>query len=203
MECLLGLARQAIWFLVTPTVARSVMGLEEHIRNIPGFPIPGIQFKDITPLLRDPESLRQSVDQLASQWAGRSVDYVVGIESRGFILGAPLAYLLSAGFVPVRKPGKLPADIVSAEYSLEYGVNRLEMHRDAIEPGKRVLIVDDLLATGGSARAAAQLVESVGGIVAGMSFLIELGSLHGREKLACYDVRSLITFEEVPSNEQA
>ncbi len=172
------------------------MSLEEQIRNIPDFPIEGIQFKDITPLLRDPESLRLAIEQMAARHVQDRIDCVVGIEARGFILGTPLAYLLHAGFVPVRKPGKLPAQTVGAEYSLEYGVNRLEMHRDAIKPGDRVLVVDDLLATGGSARAAAELVENVGGIVAGMSFLIELGFLHGRDKLTDYDVHSLITFKE-------
>lgn len=172
------------------------MSLEQHIRNIPDFPIEGIQFKDITPLLKDPRSLREAIDQLAGGFAESAIDYVVGIEARGFIFGAPLAYVLDAGFVPVRKPGKLPAQTVGAEYSLEYGVNRLEMHRDAIGPGQRVLIVDDLLATGGSARAAAELVESVGGVVAGMAFLVELEFLGGRSKLANYDVRSLITYEK-------
>jgi adenine phosphoribosyltransferase len=172
------------------------MGLEERVRNISDFPITGIQFKDITPLLRDPRALREAIDRMAAGCAGMEIDCVVGIESRGFILGAPLAYLLDAGFVPVRKPGKLPAETVDAEYTLEYGVNRLEMHRDAIEPGQRVLVVDDLLATGGSARAAAELVESVGGVVAGMSFLVELSFLRGRDRLADYDVRSLITYKE-------
>ena len=172
------------------------MILERRIRNIADFPIEGIQFKDITPLLRGAQALHQAVDQMAASFAGTQIDCVVGIEARGFIFGAALAYVLHAGFVPVRKPGKLPAETVGAEYSLEYGVNRLEMHRDAIESGQRVLIVDDLLATGGSARAAAELVEGVGGVVAGMAFLVELGILGGRNKLADYDVRSLITYEK-------
>jgi adenine phosphoribosyltransferase len=172
------------------------MGLEERVRSIPDFPIPGILFKDITPLLRDPQALRKAIDAMAAGCSGMGVDCVVGIESRGFILGAPLAYLLNAGFVPIRKPGKLPAETVGAEYTLEYGVNRLEMHRDAMAPGQRVLVVDDLLATGGSARAAAQLVEALGGVVVGMSFLVELAFLRGRDRLAGYDVRSLITYKE-------
>jgi adenine phosphoribosyltransferase len=172
------------------------MSLEAQIRNIPDFPIPGIQFKDITPLLQNPESLHRVIDLMSKAFADDHIECVVGIESRGFILGAPIAYQLHAGFVPVRKAGRLPADTVGAEYSLEYGVNRLEMHRDAIAPGQRVLVVDDLLATGGSARATIELVEGLGGTVVGLAFLVELGFLQGRERLPGYPVYSVITFEK-------
>jgi len=172
------------------------MSLQDRIRTIPDFPIEGIQFRDITPLLSDPQALREAIDLLARTYSQERIECVVGIEARGFIFGAPLAYLLGAGFVPVRKPGKLPGETVCAEYTLEYGVNRLEMHRDAISAGQRTLIVDDLLATGGSALAAAELVERLGGIVAGMAFLVELGELGGRDRLNGYNVCSLITYEK-------
>jgi adenine phosphoribosyltransferase len=170
------------------------MDLAKLIRDVPDFPVKGILFKDITTLLRDPHAFREAVDALAARWAGKKIDQVVAIESRGFALGAPLAYILGAGFVPVRKPGKLPAETISVEYSLEYGTNTLQMHVDAISPGQRVLIVDDLLATGGSAKAAVELVERVGGVVVGLAFLIELKFLRGAEKLEGYDVFSLIGF---------
>jgi len=170
------------------------MDLAALIRDVPDFPIKGILFKDITTLLRDPEAFRAAVDGLALHYAGKQIDLVVAIESRGFVLGAPLAYKLGAGFVPIRKPGKLPAETTSVEYALEYGTNTLQMHTDAIAPGQKVLVVDDLLATGGSAQAAIQLVERVGGLVVGLAFLVELEFLHGASKLAKHDVFSLIRF---------
>jgi len=172
-----------------------VQDLGKLIRDVPNFPIEGILFKDITTLLRDPQAFRQAIDGLGAHYAGQQIDRVVAIESRGFIIGAPLAYKLGAGLVPVRKPGKLPAQTISVEYSLEYGTNTLEMHLDAIEPGQRVLIVDDLLATGGSAKAAIDLVERLGGVVVGLAFLVELKFLRGVERLKGYDVFSLIQYD--------
>jgi adenine phosphoribosyltransferase len=171
------------------------MDLASLIRNVPDFPVPGIQFKDITTLIRDPRAFRETVDRLVSQYAGTPVDVVAAIESRGFILAAPLAYRLGAGFVPVRKPGKLPAQTIRESYSLEYGTNTLEMHADAIQPGQRVVLVDDLLATGGSARAAINLLERLGGKVVGVAFLVELDSLGGRQKLQGYPVISLVHYD--------
>jgi adenine phosphoribosyltransferase len=172
--------------------------LAQHIRNVPDFPVEGIQFKDITTLLQAPGPFAASVDAMLEHYEakGREIDVVVGIESRGFIWGAVLAYKMGVGFVPVRKPGKLPAETIQAEYSLEYGTNTLEMHRDAIQPGQTVLIVDDLLATGGTAQATCQLVEELGGEVAGVAFLIELTFLAGREKLTGYDVLALVQMDE-------
>ncbi len=170
------------------------MDLAAYIRDVPNFPIEGILFKDITTLLQDHGAFREAIDALVARYAGTQIDKVAAIESRGFIFGAPLAYRLGSGFVPVRKPGKLPTQTVHVEYSLEYGTNTLEMHVDALQPGERVLIVDDLLATGGSARAVAQLVEMLQATVAGMAFVIELEFLHGREKLRDYDVFSLLKF---------
>jgi adenine phosphoribosyltransferase len=170
------------------------MQLERYIRDVPDFPIEGILFKDITPLLQDAAAFEASIAALAAPYADAKLDRIVAIESRGFIFGAPLAMRLGAGFVPVRKPGKLPAEVVRVEYSLEYGSNTLEMHTDAIKRGDRVLIVDDLLATGGSAQAAIQLVEQLGGTVIGAAFVIELAFLHGRHTLAGYDVFSLISY---------
>ena len=168
------------------------MDLVKLIRDVPDFPIKGILFKDITPLLQDPEAFRQVIDAFTARYSGEQVDQVVAIESRGFIFGAPLSYTLGAGFVPIRKPGKLPAATINVEYSLEYGVNSLEMHADAIRPGQKVLVVDDLLATGGSAKAAIDLVERLEGVVVGVAFLIELGFLHGAENLQGYDLFSLL-----------
>src|SRR3954463_14025513 len=158
--------------------------LHERIRDIPDFPKPGIVFKDIMPLLADPEALRCAVDALAEWAEPRNVDYVVGAEARGFILGAALAYRLGCGFVAARKPGKLPFETISAQYALEYGVDSLEMHVDAIRGGTRVVVHDDLLATGGTARAKCELVEQLGGEVVGVAFLIELAFLSGRDRLA-------------------
>ena len=172
------------------------MDLAQHIRNIPDFPVEGIQFKDITTLLQAPEPFAASVQAMLAHYQGREIDVVVGIESRGFIWGAVLAYQMGVGFVPVRKPDKLPGETIRAEYALEYGTNALEVHRDAIQPGQKVLIVDDLLATGGTAQATCQLVEQLGGEVAGMAFLIELTFLPGREKLAEYDVLALVQMDE-------
>lgn len=164
------------------------------IRNIPDFPIPGIQFKDITTLLRDGAAFRQAIDAFAERYAGRALDAVVGIESRGFIFSAPLAYRLGIGLVPIRKPGKLPAATYQVEYDLEYGSNKLEIHRDAFTPGARVVIIDDLLATGGTVAAACQLVEMAGATIEETAFLIELTFLNGRERLAKYPVFSMIQY---------
>jgi len=158
--------------------------LKAKIRHVPDFPKAGILFYDVTTLLRDAAGLKLALDSLTQPYEGRAIDLVVGIESRGFILGAAVADRLNAGFVPVRKLGKLPAATVKANYSLEYGTDSLEMHRDAIQSGQRVLIVDDLLATGGTAAATVQLVEELGGQVEGVAFLIELVELKGRERLA-------------------
>lgn len=168
--------------------------LEDRIRNIPDFPQKGTLFKDITPLLQDPIAFRAALDRLAAHYADAGIETVVGVESRGFILGAPLAYLLNTGFVPVRKFGKLPSQTVSVEYALEYGTNVVEVHKDAIKPGQHVLIVDDLLATGGTVAAAIELVEKLGGHIAGIAFLVELGFLKGREKLPDQDVFALIKY---------
>ena len=168
--------------------------LEDWIRDIPDFPQRGVLFKDITPLLQDAAAFHASLDRLAAHYAGSGIQIVVGVESRGFIFGAALAYLLNCGFVPVRKFGKLPYQTVSVEYSLEYGTNMVEMHTDAIRPGQRVLIVDDLLATGGTTSAAMELVEKLGGHIAGIAFLVELTFLKGREQLGGHDVFALIKY---------
>jgi adenine phosphoribosyltransferase len=168
--------------------------LEDRIRDIPDFPQKGVLFKDITPMLQDGPSFHAALDRLAAHYAGAGIQTVVGVESRGFILGAPLAYLLNCGFVPVRKFGKLPSQTVSVEYALEYGTNVVEIHKDAIQPGERVLIVDDLLATGGTVSAAMELVEKLGGHIAGISFLVELTFLKGREQLKGHDVFALIKY---------
>ncbi|HEX7999088.1 MAG TPA: adenine phosphoribosyltransferase [Pyrinomonadaceae bacterium] len=169
--------------------------LKALIREVPDFPKPGINFYDITTLLKHPEGLRQTVDALAAQFSGEKVDAVIGIEARGFIFAPALAYHMQAGFVPVRKPRKLPAECASISYDLEYGQDTLEIHRDAISAGHRVIIADDLLATGGTARAVVDLVEQLGGTVAGLVFVVELEFLPGRERLAGYDVRSLIKYQ--------
>jgi len=171
------------------------LGLREHIRDIPDFPKPGIVFKDITPLLLSGEALRAAVEELAGCARGLGIEYVVAAEARGFILGAAVARELGAGFIPARKPGKLPYETVSAEYILEYGVDALEMHSDALAHGERVLIHDDLLATGGTARALADLVEGRGAQVAGFAFLVELAFLGGRERLGEPEVHSLVVYD--------
>ncbi len=168
--------------------------LKTYVREIPDFPKPGILYYDITTLLQNPVGLRRAVDQFVWLFAERKVDKVIGIESRGFLFGPVVAYNLNAGFVPVRKPGKLPWETVEQAYELEYGSDSIEMHQDAVHPGERVLIVDDLMATGGTAHAAVQLVESVGGSVSGLGFLVELSFLEGRKKLEGYDVESLMSY---------
>ena len=172
------------------------MDLAQHIRNIPDFPVEGIQFKDITTLLQAPAPFAESIRQMLDRCHDRQIDVVVGIESRGFIWGAILAHKLGVGFVPVRKPGKLPAETIEAEYTLEYGTNALEMHRDAIQAGQQVLVIDDLLATGGTAKATCELVEQLGGEIVAVGFLIELTFLSGREKLVPYDVWALISMDD-------
>ncbi|MEI6042887.1 MAG: adenine phosphoribosyltransferase [Chloroflexota bacterium] len=170
------------------------MNLSDYIRDVPDFPKEGILFKDITPLLQNPEAFRQSLDEITSAYQDAQIDIVVGIESRGFIFAAPVADRLGAGFVLVRKLGKLPSNTIAAEYALEYGTNTIEIHTDAIKPGQRVLIVDDLLATGGTVGATAKLVEQLGGIVVGLHFLIELKFLDGRARLPQYEVAALIEY---------
>jgi adenine phosphoribosyltransferase len=169
--------------------------LKALIREVPDFPKPGINFYDITTLLKHPEGLRKTVDALANEFKDEKVDAIIGIEARGFIFAPALAYHMGTGFVPVRKPRKLPSDCASISYDLEYGQDTLEIHRDAIGDGHRVIIADDLLATGGTARAVIDLVEQLGGTVVGLVFVVELEFLPGRAKLAGYDVRSLIKYQ--------
>lgn len=168
--------------------------LEAKIRAIPDFPIKGILFRDITPLLGDRDGFRGAIDMMADAYAAKRIDVIVAIEARGYILGAPIAYKLGAAFVPVRKPGKLPFEKINVDYALEYGTNTLEMHKDAMAHGARVLIVDDLLATGGTAAATRTLLQELGADVVGLAFLIELTALGGRSKLAGADVRSFIQY---------
>ncbi|MFI5274971.1 MAG: adenine phosphoribosyltransferase [Ktedonobacterales bacterium] len=168
--------------------------LKQFIRAIPDYPQPGILFRDITPLLQDAAALRFSIEALAARYRGAGIDAVVGIESRGFIFGTPLAYLMNTGFVPVRKKGKLPYQTVEQEYALEYGTAILEIHTDAVRPGQRILVVDDLLATGGTTEGTVKLVESLGAEVVSLAFLIELSALHGRERLPGRDVFALLDF---------
>ncbi len=170
--------------------------LKKLIREVPDFPKPGINFYDITTLLKDENGFKQTIDGLANQFKGEKIDTMIGVESRGFIFAAPLAYQLGAGFVPVRKPKKLPAEKVSVSYDLEYGQDTLEMHKDAVGEGQRVLIVDDLLATGGTARAVVDLVEGLGGIVVGLSFVVELNFLNGRAKFPGHNVKSLLSYDD-------
>ena len=169
--------------------------LKKYIREVPDFPKPGINFYDITTLLKDPEGLEMTIDAMTEQCRGMQIDTVIGVESRGFIFGAPVAYQLGTGFVPVRKPKKLPHETASVSYDLEYGTDSLEIHKDAVGQGHRVLIVDDLLATGGTAKAVVNLVESLGGKVAGVHFVIELNFLKGRSKFEGCDVKSLIRYD--------
>ncbi len=169
--------------------------LEEYVLTIPDFPEPGIMFRDITSVIQDPDGLKLAVDSLADLLKDTEFDLVVGPESRGFIFGVPVAYLTGKGFIPVRKKGKLPRETVSQKYDLEYGQAEIEIHTDAIKPGQKVVIVDDLIATGGSAEAAAKLVEKLGGQVVRMIFVMELAGLEGRKKLQGYDVKSLIVYE--------
>lgn len=171
-----------------------MIDFKKLIREIPDYPKPGILFYDITTLLKDPVGLHWTVDVLANKFLAQKVDQVIGIEARGFIFAPMVAYRLNAGFVPARKPNKLPADRASASYSLEYGKDAIEIHRDAIKPGQEVVIIDDLLATGGTAAATASLVESLGGRVAGIGFVIELEFLKGREKLSKYEIHSVVKY---------
>jgi len=170
------------------------MDLAKMIRDVPDFPKEGIIFKDITTLIKDPEAFKEAVDILADHYTGQEVDLVVAVEARGYIFGAPVAYKLGAGFIPVRKAGKLPAEKVREEYELEYGTDSVEMHTDAIVRGQKILIVDDLIATGGSAAATVRLVERLGGEVLGIAFLIELAFLKGVEKLKGYDVFTVFEY---------
>lgn len=170
------------------------MDLKSLIRDIPDFPKPGILFRDITTLLRDPEGLRYTIDTLAEKCAPLNPSYIVGMESRGFIVGTPLAYKLNTGFIPVRKPGKLPGAVHSIEYELEYGMDCLEVHQDAFEPGCRILIVDDLMATGGTAAATAKLVQKAGCELVGFAFIIELRDLGGRNKLPDAPIVTLVEY---------
>ena len=173
---------------------RSADDLRAKIREVPDFPKPGILFYDITTLLNDPDAFREVIDRMTDQVKDSAVDLVVGMESRGFIFSAPMAYQLHAGFVPVRKLGKLPAETIEVEYDLEYGTATLEIHKDAIQPGQRVLIVDDLLATGGTVQGTIELVQRLGGEIAGLSFMVELTGLHGREQLGDFQIHTLLTY---------
>lgn len=172
------------------------MDLKEKIRVVPDFPKPGISFKDITTLLKDPEALRETVRIMADYFKDHGIDMIVGVESRGFILGAPLAYEMGLGFTLIRKPKKLPGQVLAVEYDLEYGTDSLEIHSDSFPPGTKVLLVDDLLATGGTIVAATELINKLGGKVAGLAFLIELTYLEGRKKLGNYDILSIVKYAE-------
>ena len=168
------------------------MNLKSYIRNVPDFPKEGIMFKDITPMLKDKEAFGESIKLIKDNYSDIEIDYIVGIEARGFIIGTPLALAMNKGFIPIRKPGKLPAEKVTTSYDLEYGSNELELHSDSINEGDKILIIDDLLATGGTVKAACDLVEELGGDIVGIGFLLELKELNGREKLKGYDVFSLL-----------
>jgi adenine phosphoribosyltransferase len=180
---------------VEPALDHLAVDLAALVRDIPDFPSPGIVFKDLTPLFADHTAFAAVVDRLSEAFAGHPVDRVLGVEARGFIVGAPVAYRFGVGFTPVRKAGKLPWQVEQEEYALEYGTDLLEIHRDAVAPGERVLVIDDVLATGGTAAATARLVEKLGAEVVGLGFVIELGFLHGRDKLSGHDIVSLITYE--------
>jgi adenine phosphoribosyltransferase len=180
----------------SPVTTREVGHLKKLIREVPDFPKPGILFYDITTLLKDKTGLATLIDKFAEHYMKQDVDLVLGMEARGFIFAPALAYRLNAGFVPVRKPGKLPAECVSYDYALEYGKNTLEIHKDAVQKGQRVLIVDDLLATGGTAEATAKLAETLGGKIVGLGFVVELEFLKGRDKLKGYDVMSLLKYDK-------
>lgn len=171
------------------------MALKEKIRVIENFPKEGISFKDITTLIGDGEGLKASIDAIVDYLKDKNIDLIVGPEARGFIFGVPVAYALGVGFVPVRKPGKLPAETISVTYDLEYGSDEIQIHKDAIKPGQRIAIVDDLLATGGTVEAVTKLVEQAGGIVASVDFVTELTDLRGRDKLQGYDVMSLVEYD--------
>jgi adenine phosphoribosyltransferase len=177
-----------------PTTNHQPSTVYDKIRNVPDFPKPGIMFRDITTALKEPETLHAIIDYFCDRFKDEKIDYVAGIESRGFILGMPIAYKLNAGFVPIRKPNKLPAATFSESYELEYGTDTLEIHQDAIEAGARVLIVDDLLATGGTAEAACKLVKKTGANLVGIAFLIELCGLNGRSKLQGENIVSMLEY---------
>ena len=170
------------------------MDLKDKIRVIDGFPKEGISFKDITTLLQDGEALKLTIDKIVEHLKDKNIDLIVGPEARGFLFGVPVAYAMGIGFVPIRKPGKLPYDTMKVEYDLEYGTDSLEIHKDSIKPGQRVAIVDDLLATGGTVSAVAKLVEEVGGEVVSLDFVIELTDLNGREKIDNYDIMSVVQY---------
>ena len=170
------------------------MNLDAHIRDIPDFPKPGIMFKDITPLLGNAAALGASISALSEPYAGQSIDAIVGIESRGFIFGAAVAHELNIGFIPIRKPGKLPADTLSVSYALEYGEDTVEIHRDALTAGQSVVIMDDVLATGGTMAAACELVEKTGADIVGLAFLVEMGFLEGRTELGDHTIHSVLTY---------
>lgn len=181
-------------FQPTELAPAQIAWLKEYIRSIPDYPQPGILFRDITPLLQNANALKFVIETMASRYRTARIDHVVGIESRGFIFGTPLAYLLGTGFVPVRKKGKLPADTIEQEYALEYGTAILEMHTDAVKRGERVLIVDDLLATGGTTEGTVRLLERLGAEVVSLAFLIELAGLNGRSRLPGQDVFALLSY---------
>ncbi|MBA3061508.1 MAG: adenine phosphoribosyltransferase [Atribacteria sp.] len=171
-----------------------MIDLKEKIRNIPDFPVKGIQFKDITTLLKDKEAFKYSIDEITKYCSKYQIDYIAGIEARGFIIGAPVAYQLGIGFLPVRKPEKLPSEVEKISYELVYGENILEMHKDAIDSGDKIMVIDDLLATGGTTAAVFKLIEKLGGKVIGASFIVELTFLNPREKLEGYDIFSLVQY---------
>ena len=172
-----------------------MIDLKEKIRSIPDFPVKGIQFKDITTLLKDREAFKCSIDEITRHCSKYQIDYIAGIEARGFIIGAPVAYQLGIGFLPVRKPEKLPSEVEKISYELEYGENVLEIHKDAIDSGDKIMVVDDLLATGGTTAAVFKLIEKLGGKVIGASFIVELAFLNPREKLERYDIFSLVQYD--------
>lgn len=169
--------------------------VEDYVRTIPDFPEPGIMFRDVTSVLQDPEGLKLAIDSMIELLDGVEFDIIAGTESRGFIFGVPIAYKLGKSFIPVRKKGKLPCETISAEYALEYGTAEIEIHKDAVKPGQKVVLVDDLIATGGTIEASIRMIEQLGGEVVKVVFLMELAGLNGREKLAGYDVASVITYE--------
>jgi len=171
-----------------------VIDLKKKIRNVPDFPVKGIQFKDITTLLKDEKAFRYSIDEIVKYCSKHEIDYIAGIEARGFIIGAPVAYKLGIGFLPVRKPNKLPSEVERISYQLEYGENELEIHKDAINNGDKVMVIDDLLATGGTMSAVFKLIEKLGGKVVGASFIVELEFLNPREKLKGYNIFSLVQY---------
>lgn len=172
-----------------------MIDLKEKIRNIPDFPVKGIQFKDITTLLKDKEAFKYSIDEITRHCSKYQIDYIAGIEARGFIIGAPVAYQLGIGFLPVRKPEKLPGEVEKISYELEYGENILEIHKDAIDSGDKIMVVDDLLATGGTTAAVFKLINKLGGKVIGASFIVELAFLNPRKKLEGYDIFSLVQYD--------